>query len=214
MPVVVTEARVSHILTRTSGFLRTVSSHLLQYRGCTFGRSLCGVGCYVQHNRWVTRGAPWGGFLEARTNAGEVYREQYETERRWAQASRGRFVIFLSSSTEPFVPQEERLAVTRRLLEAMLDRPPDGLIVQTLSSAGTARPAAHAPSPRRCRRPWRTLIRARWTSRTATAWSRSPRRSCRDASACTSTGLRAATCPGPGVVDSAQARSAMRPMRR
>src|SRR5881409_794730 len=112
--LVLTEARVSRVLTRTSGFLRTVSSHSLQpYRGCTFGRSLCGVGCYVQHNRWVTRAAPWGGFLEARTNASEVYREQYEAERRWARALRGRFVIFLSSSTDPFVPQEERLAVTR-----------------------------------------------------------------------------------------------------
>jgi len=47
--LVLTEARVSRILTRSSGFLRTVSSHSLQpYRGCTFGGTLCGVGCYVR----------------------------------------------------------------------------------------------------------------------------------------------------------------------
>jgi len=130
--LVLTEARVSRILTRTTGFLRTVSSHSLQpYRGCTFGRTLCGVGCYVQHNRWVTRGAEWGNFLEVRTNAADAYREQYEVERRWARRSREGFTIFLSSSTDPFLPQEDRFAVTRRLLEAMREQPPDGLIVQT-----------------------------------------------------------------------------------
>src|SRR5205823_5546856 len=130
--LVLTEARVSRVLTRTSGFLRTVSSHSLQpYRGCTFGGTLCGVGCYVQHNRWVTRGAPWGGFLEVRTNAADAYREQYDAERAWARRSRDGFTIFLSSSTEPFLPQEDRFGVTRRVLEAMCERAPDGLIIQT-----------------------------------------------------------------------------------
>src|SRR6185369_6156772 len=56
--------QILNILTRTTGFLRTVSSHSAQpYRGCTLGRSLCGVGCYVQHNRYLTRGQPWGEFL-------------------------------------------------------------------------------------------------------------------------------------------------------
>src|SRR5467141_1242035 len=104
----VSETQVKSILTRTTGFLRTVSSHSLQpYRGCTFGRTLCGVGCYVQHNRWVTRGAEWGNFLEVRTNAADAYREQYEVERRWARRSREGFTIFLSSSTDPFLPQED-----------------------------------------------------------------------------------------------------------
>jgi hypothetical protein len=59
-----TETTVRSILTRTSGYLTTVSSHSLQpYRGCTFGNALCGVGCYVQHNPWVTKGRSWGSFL-------------------------------------------------------------------------------------------------------------------------------------------------------
>ena len=132
MPVVVTEARVARVLTRTSGFLATVTSHSVQpYRGCTFGRALCGVGCYVQHNPWVTRGAPWGGFLEVRTNAAEAYQAHHDAERRWARAARGGFTIFLSSATDPFVPQEDRFGVTRRLLEAMCEAPPDGLVIQT-----------------------------------------------------------------------------------
>jgi len=151
MGVVVTEARVACILTRTSGFLRTVSSHSLQpYRGCTFGSSLCGVGCYVQHNRWVTRGAPWGGFLEARTNAAEVYGAQHDVERRWARSARGRFTIFLSSSTDPFVPQEARYGVTRRLLEAMREAPPDELIIQTHTDRVTRYLDLYTELARRC----------------------------------------------------------------
>ena len=127
MGLTLTSTTVRGVLTRTSGFLKTVASHSLQpYRGCTFGRTLCGVGCYVRHNQWLTRGAEWGSFLEARTNAAEVYRTAWASERRWARRARGRFDVFLSSSTEPFVPQEDRFGITRSVLEAMLEVPPDG----------------------------------------------------------------------------------------
>jgi DNA repair photolyase len=168
-----------------------VTSHSLQpYRGCTFGNALCGVGCYVQHNRHLLAGRRWGGFLEVRTNAAESYREHYEREARWARrttspegetatsgatgglsasasdqttaisarSSRaelstnmpallrdagmapcepkprpGKFSIFLSSATDPFVPQEFRCGVTRSVLETMLELPPDELVLQTHS---------------------------------------------------------------------------------
>jgi len=127
-----TETDVRSILTRAGGYLKGVCSHSLQpYRGCSFGRSLCGVGCYVRHNGLLTRGATWGEFLEVRRNAAAAYREQFERERRWARRSRGGFAIFMSSSTDPFVPQEDRHGITRGLLDAMLELPPDLLIVQT-----------------------------------------------------------------------------------
>lgn len=109
-----------------------MTSHSLQpYRGCTFGRALCGVGCYVQHNQHLLRGRAWGGFLEVRTNAAESYRENAGRERRWA-ARRGQpFSIFCSSSTDPFLPQEGRYGITASVLEAMLEVPPDELILQT-----------------------------------------------------------------------------------
>lgn len=134
MPLEVSEASVRGILTRTSGYLTAVTSHSAQpYRGCTYGNALCGVGCYVRHNGLLTRGAEWGSFLEARTNAADAYRRQWSRERDWARRTRGAFSIFLSSSTDPFVPQEERFGVTRALLEAMCERPPDELVVQTHS---------------------------------------------------------------------------------
>ena len=126
------EVEAKSVLTRSGGFLKTVSSHSLQpYRGCSFGNALCGVGCYVRHNVYLTKGAAWGSFVEARSNAAEVYLKQYGREKAWAQKARGAFVVFMSSSTDPFLPQEERFGVTRRVLEAMLERPPDALILQS-----------------------------------------------------------------------------------
>jgi len=129
---------VKGILTRSSGYLRTVCSHSLQpYRGCPLGRSLCGVGCYVQHNRWLLRGHAWGSFLAPRSNAAAVYSRQAARERRWARRARGGFAVFLSSACEPFPPQEQRFGATCAVLEAMLGEPPDLLIVQTHSPSVT-----------------------------------------------------------------------------
>jgi DNA repair photolyase len=130
--VKVEAVEVRNVLTRASGYLRDVCSHSLQpYRGCSFGRSLCGVACYVRHNPWVTNGRAWGGFLEVRTNAAESYRKHAPRERAWAREARGGFGIFLSSATDPFLPHDRRFGVTRGVLAAMRDEPPDVLIVQT-----------------------------------------------------------------------------------
>jgi DNA repair photolyase len=144
--------QITNVLTRTSGFLRTVTSHSIQpYCGCAFGNALCGVGCYVRHNGRLLRGRRWGGFLEVRENAAESYLANVERERRWARSLRGEFGIFLSSSTEPFLPQEFRYGVTRRLLKAMLDQPPDVLILQTHSHRVAEYLPLYGDLARRCR---------------------------------------------------------------
>ncbi len=134
MSLALTTTRVKSILTRSSGYLKTVCSHSLQpYRGCSFGNSLCGVGCYVRHNPFVTRGAAWGSFLEVRENAAAAYSSRWDRERRWARANRGRFSVFMSSATDPFVPHERRYGITLAVLHAMIENPPDELIIQTHS---------------------------------------------------------------------------------
>ena len=132
MGVRLLDTTVRSILTRTHGYLTDVCSHSLQpYRGCSFGNALCGVSCYVQHNGLLTRGERWGSFLEARRNAAEAYAAQVGRERRFAHG-RGRvFGVFLSSVTDPFVPQERKEGVTARVLDAMIEDPPDALVVQT-----------------------------------------------------------------------------------
>jgi len=151
MAITVTTARVRSVLTRSSGYLKTVCSHSLQpYRGCSFANSLCGVGCYVKHNPFVTRGAEWGSFLEVRENAADAYLARVDRERRWARASGGRFSIFMSSATDPFVPHERRFGITGTVLRAMVASPPDELIVQTHTHLVTERLDAIATLSERC----------------------------------------------------------------
>ncbi|WP_437191206.1 hypothetical protein [Planctomicrobium sp. SH527] len=134
MTLQLNQVTIGNILTRTSGYLQTVSSHSVQpYCGCTFGRSLCGVGCYVRHNGHLLRGRSWGEFLDVRVNAAESYQTHYERERNWAHRQRGTFSLFCSSSTDPFLPQEKKWQITRSLLLAMQEQPPDELILQTHS---------------------------------------------------------------------------------
>jgi len=127
----VREISVRSILTRTGGFLRAGYSHSINpYRGCAYGGALCGLACYAQHSVWITQGRPWGTFLDVKVNAAEAYRTQISRERRWA-ASRGGLRIYMSSVTDPYVPQERRYRITRSLLEAMSADPPDRLVLQT-----------------------------------------------------------------------------------
>jgi len=130
--VKVREVECRSILTRTGGFLHSFSHSLNPYRGCSFGNTLCGVACYAPMVMCVPQ-AEWGTFLEAKVNAADVYPRDLARERK-----RGPVRIFCASVTDPYVPQESRLRITRRLLEAMVADPPDGLVLQT-----------HTPGPLR-----------------------------------------------------------------
>ena len=132
----ITEVQCRSILTRTSGYLKQVCSHSLNsYVGCGFGRSACGVGCYVRHNGWLTKGREWGNFVEVKTNAPEIYLNTCEAEQRWAHRRGQQFSIFFSSSTDPWQPVEKQYRITRQLLQAMRIHPPDELILQTHGTA-------------------------------------------------------------------------------
>jgi DNA repair photolyase len=130
--MIVTEEIRKSILTRVTGYLKEVSSHSLNpYVGCGFGRSSCGVPCYVQHNHWLTKGRNWGTFVDVKLEADRVYRETFTRESKWARRDGGKFSIFFSSSTDPWQPLEKKYRVSRLLLLAMIDLPPDKIILQT-----------------------------------------------------------------------------------
>lgn len=121
-------------LTRTGGFLREGFTHTLNpYLGCGFGGALCGVFCYAQHNHWVTRGRRWRLYA-AKRNLCDAYCRDYD---RWKSRARGAprpLRIFMSSATDPYLPQEASCTLTRSLLVAMCGRPPDVLVLQTHST--------------------------------------------------------------------------------
>jgi DNA repair photolyase len=119
------------ILTPTGGFLAGGYTHTINvYRGCSFAGSLCGTFCYAQHNRWITRGRPWG-LYGAKRQVAEAYRRDYDRIKRPRRGDPRPLKIYMSSSTDPYLPQEKSLRLTRSLLEAMRDRPPDVLVIQS-----------------------------------------------------------------------------------
>jgi DNA repair photolyase len=131
----ISEIHSKSILTRSTGYLKAVSSHSLNpYVGCGYGHSACGEGCYVRFNQWLMKGREWGRFVDMKTNAAEVYLQTVAREKKWAQKNAGHFSIFLSSSTDPWQPVERKARLTRKLLTAMHTFPPDRLILQTHSS--------------------------------------------------------------------------------
>lgn len=130
--MVIKEKTFRSILTRSTGYLKKVSSHSLNpYVGCGFGKSACGVPCYVRHNNWLTNGRIWGTFVDIKIEADRVYRETFKRESNWARRDIGEFSIFFSSSTDPWQPLEKKYRVSRALLRAMLKFPPDKITLQT-----------------------------------------------------------------------------------
>ena len=128
----VQEVPARSILNPTGGFLREGFTHTINlYRGCALGNSLCGTFCYAQWIAYHTRGRPWGSFLDVKTGIPEAYRRDYDRLKRPPAGPPRPLRIYMSSVTEPYPPQERSARRTRALLEEMLERPPDLLVVQS-----------------------------------------------------------------------------------
>jgi DNA repair photolyase len=119
------------ILTPTSGFLTSGYTHTLNpYVGCAFAGALCGTFCYAQHQHWITRGRPWG-LYGAKQDIRQAFQRDYDRIKRPKKGEPRPLRIYMASSTDPYIPQEQRLGLTRALLEEMQQRPPDVLVIQT-----------------------------------------------------------------------------------
>lgn len=86
--------------------------------------------CYAQHNQWITKGRPWGLFA-AKRNIVKPYRREYDRLKHPRHGAPRSLKIYMSSSTDPYIPQEYSLRLTRSLLEEMIERPPDVFVIQT-----------------------------------------------------------------------------------
>src|SRR5688572_13336173 len=119
------------ILTPTGGFLKDGFTHTINASvGCAFAGATCGTFCYAQHNHWITKGRPWA-LYGVKRNLQEAYQREYDQLKRPRRGDPRPLKIYMSSSTDPYIPQERRLQHTRALLEEMLERPPDVLVIQT-----------------------------------------------------------------------------------
>jgi DNA repair photolyase len=125
----INKVNTKSILNPTGGFLSSYTHTINPYHGCQLGLGLCGSYCYaravVRNIKGETRA--WGTYLDAKVNAASLYREEYNRIRNRNQPLR----IFMSSVTDPYVPVEKELQITKSLLEAMIELPPDSLVIQT-----------------------------------------------------------------------------------
>ncbi|MBD2868681.1 SPL family radical SAM protein [Paenibacillus arenilitoris] len=125
MPTELFDKYPKTVLNKGTGFLSGYTHSLNPYTGCSFGCSYC----YVrQMPAAAFRGAEWGTWVDVKREAADVLRKQLRSAKK-----KGKVTIFMSSSTDPYQPAEYKERVTRSLLEAMIDDPPDFLLVQTRS---------------------------------------------------------------------------------
>jgi DNA repair photolyase len=119
------------ILSPTGGFLGAGYTHTLNpYSGCAFSGSVCGLFCYAQHDGNITRRRPWR-LYGAKKNAAAAYCVDYDRLKRPRRGEPRTLKIFMSSVTDPYVPQEKSQGITRSVLLEMIARPPDVLVIQT-----------------------------------------------------------------------------------
>jgi DNA repair photolyase len=100
---------------RRGGFAWTCNPYL----GCSFGCTYC-YAMFLPQNRRPH--AEWGKWFQAKINAVELARKQ-------APQVAGQ-AVYLSSVTDPYLPAERSLCLTRGILEALLPYQPR-LLIQT-----------------------------------------------------------------------------------
>lgn len=115
------------ILTEAKGYLDVGFTHSLNpYSGCSFS---C-LYCYVREMPIQKfKDIPWGEWVDIKINAAENYRNEIKKLRK----KNNPVNIFMSSATDPYQPIERKSNITRGLLEAMIEDPPDFLQIQTRS---------------------------------------------------------------------------------
>ncbi len=111
----------STIFSPATGFIRRGGFEWTcnPYLGCTFGCTYCYAAFLPQNRRPVS---DWGRWFQAKTNAVELAKKQ--SHKVAGQA------VYLSSVTDPYLPAERRLRLSRGILEALLPHQPR-LLVQT-----------------------------------------------------------------------------------
>lgn len=108
------------ILTRGAGFLREYDYSLNPYVGCAFGCSYCYAAFFAPFDKQES----WGDWVRVKRNAAlKLSRVRRSLDGK---------TIYMSSSTDPYQPIEQRLQLTRSLLPILAEKGAH-LVVQTRS---------------------------------------------------------------------------------
>ncbi len=120
----------SGALTKTGGFLAGFTHTLQPYIGCRFGCEYCYVKGLSVH-RFHQPALAWGDYVHPR--AGIADKLRIELQRLDAKGLLPTTAIFMSSATDPYQGAERRWRLSRACLDALIERPPGLLIIQTRS---------------------------------------------------------------------------------
>jgi len=125
-----TPQRKGFLASRPYPFTHALSA----YVGCGFGQTTCGMYCYAQFlPNWSFSGftGKWGEAVQVKTNAAELLDT---TLAKMKPALRQKLRIFMSSTTDPYQPIENKYQITRQCLEVFSRYPDlDLLVIQTRS---------------------------------------------------------------------------------
>ncbi|WP_409346962.1 radical SAM protein [Paenibacillus sp. MBLB4367] len=125
MAIQISHRQPKQLLNPATGFLNGYSHTLNPYTGCAFACSYC----YVRRMPVALfRSEAWGQWVDVKEGAASKLSQELAKAKR-----KGPVTIFMSSSTDPYQPEEYKHRVTRSLLETMAEDPPDFLFVQTRS---------------------------------------------------------------------------------
>ena len=115
------EINARSIFSPATGFIRRGGFEWTcnPYLGCSFGCTYC-YAAFLPQNRRPRE--DWGRWFQAKVNAVEVARKQ-------ARKVAGQ-AVYVSSVTDPYLPAERSLHLTRGILEALLPHQPR-LLIQT-----------------------------------------------------------------------------------
>lgn len=100
------------ILTPASGFIRRYCYSLSPYSGCRFACEYCYAQAFAPT---AEKRRTWGEWAVAKRNAAALI-----TKACGDGALRSGDAIYMSSATDPYQPAEQRLGLTRSILEAIL----------------------------------------------------------------------------------------------
>ncbi|WP_026695610.1 SPL family radical SAM protein [Peribacillus kribbensis] len=127
MPIEIKDVLSKKILTEAKGYLDVGFTHSLNpYSGCSFSCRYC----YVREMPIQKfKDIPWGEWVDIKTNAAENYRSELLKLRKKNKTVN----IFMSTATDPYQPIERKAAITRTILEEMIESPPDFVQIQTRS---------------------------------------------------------------------------------
>ena len=117
----------SSILTKTTGFMESYDYSLNPYAGCSFGCTYCYAAFFSRNQEKMDN---WGHWVEVKENALDLLKKK----RKKPLVDK---VVYMSSVTDPYQPIEQKIKLTRELLQEFADYHKIRLVVQTRSKLVT-----------------------------------------------------------------------------